>query len=367
MATDLRLTRLRKEFGSPDEVGKTVTAVHDVDLAIEKGQMVTLLGPSGCGKTTLLRMIAGFEEPTSGDIHFGDRRVNNDAPNVRDAAMVFQSYAIFPHLNVFDNVAFGLKLKRHRAQEVSERVNRVLELVGLTPYATRPPSQLSGGQQQRVALARCIVMEPKLLLFDEPLSNLDAKLREQMRVEIRDLQQRLGITSIYVTHDQVEAMSISDLIVVMNAGVVEQIGSPQEIYARPASRFVADFIGKTNFVPALIKSKDEVEVGEVTLAHNEGSSLPPGTPVTLVLRPEAVSLSSEDGPLEGRVRRVMFLGNIAEYLVETQGAGTWLVDVPNPADVGMFKMGQIVRLTPSRNAIHVLHETAPAKQDAIPS
>src|SRR5690606_25334858 len=220
----------------------------DVDLEVEKGQLVTLLGPSGCGKTTLLRMIAGFEEPTHGEVWFGERRVDKLAPNARDTAMVFQSYAIFPHLNVYENVAFGLRMKRMPTKALRERVGRVLELVGLTPMAERAPSALSGGQQQRVALARCIVMEPRLLLFDETLSNLDAKLREQMRIEIRDLQQRLGITSVYVTHDQIEAMSMSDLVVVMNAGRVEQVGPPEEIYARPRSRFVADFIGKANFV-----------------------------------------------------------------------------------------------------------------------
>ncbi len=275
MATDLRTINIRKEFVSPDQTSKTVVAVNDVNLNIEKGKLVTLLGPSGCGKTTLLRLIAGFEEPSAGDIYFGERRVNNDAPNVRNSAMVFQSYAIFPHLNVFDNVAFGLKLKNLRQHEVKKRVEQVLELVDLTGMAKRAPSQLSGGQQQRVALARCIVMEPRLLLFDEPLSNLDAKLREQMRVEIRDLQQRLGITSVYVTHDQIEAMSISDEIVIMNSGVVEQIASPQEVYAKPNSRFVADFIGKANFIPAKVHDKNTAEISDIKLPLKETIQLPP--------------------------------------------------------------------------------------------
>jgi iron(III) transport system ATP-binding protein len=355
MAADLRLVEPRKEFTSPDGA-KTVVAVDDVNLAIDKGKLVTLLGPSGCDKTTLLRMIAGFEEPTAGDIYFGERRVNNDAPNARDAAMVFQSYAIFPHLNVFDNVAFGLRLKRLPRHDIEARVERVLELTGLTDFQTRAPSQLSGGQQQRVALARCIVMEPRLLLFDEPLSNLDAKLREQMRVEIRELQQRLGITSVYVTHDQLEAMSISDLIVVMKDGVVQQVGPPQEIYARPASRFVTDFIGKANFIPARIAGRNGVVVAGATLPLASSTPLPDGSAVTLVVRPEAVRLSRE-GTIHGTVKRAMFLGSIAEYLVEVEGHGSWLVDVANPAQVGLYEAGERVALELSPDAVHLLRET----------
>ena len=351
MATDLRIDRLRKEFESPG--GDTVVAVNDVSLAIEKGALVTLLGPSGCGKTTLLRLVAGFEEPTAGDIYFGDRRVNDEAPNVRDSAMVFQSYAIFPHLSVFENVAFGLRLKRASGREVRERVGRVLDLVGLGALGRRSPSQLSGGQQQRVALARCIVMEPKLLLFDEPLSNLDAKLREQMRLEIRDLQQRLGITSVYVTHDQVEAMSISDVLVVMNGGTVEQVGSPSDVYARPANRFVADFIGKVNFVDATYVG-GAVEVANVRLPLPGASDLPHGSRVTLVLRPEAIRLSSTGGTLHGTVRRTVFLGNHAEYLVEVDGVGTLVIDETDPTDRGMRAVGDAVGLTPAAEALHVL-------------
>ncbi|HOO87703.1 MAG TPA: ABC transporter ATP-binding protein, partial [Synergistales bacterium] len=198
---------ITKDFGSFDDPGSIFRAVDAVSLEVRDGELVTLLGPSGCGKTTLLRMLAGFEDPTSGNIFFGERRMNDIAPNKRNATMVFQSYAIFPHLNVRDNIAFGLKLKDLSKKEIRERTERVVELVGLEGLEERQPSQLSGGQQQRVALARAVVMEPSVLLFDEPLSNLDAKLREQMRIDIRKLQQRLGITSIYVTHDQIEAMS----------------------------------------------------------------------------------------------------------------------------------------------------------------
>jgi iron(III) transport system ATP-binding protein len=347
----IRIVRLRKVFTGPE--GREVAAVSDVDLEVGSGRLVTLLGPSGCGKTTLLRMIAGFEEPTSGDILFGDKRMNEIAPNKRDTAMVFQSYAVFPHLDVFENVAFGLRLRSLPKAEIESRVSRVLELTGLSGYARRSPNQLSGGQQQRVALARCIVMEPKVLLFDEPLSNLDAKLREQMRVEIRELQKRLGITSIYVTHDQVEAMSISDDIVVMNAGTVEQVGTPHDIYARPASRFVADFVGKANFVAGEWTADGQVSVSGRTLRVAAPAGAP-GSRADLVIRPEAVRISRSEGDFAGTVRRVMFLGNIAEYLVAVEGVGDWLVDAPNPAEAGLLRPGDAVKLSPSAASIHVL-------------
>jgi iron(III) transport system ATP-binding protein len=357
---DLRLVGLRKVFASRERDGKDVVAVDDVDLALRKGQLVTLLGPSGCGKTTLLRMIAGFEEPTSGDIYFGEQRVNELAPNVRDAAMVFQSYAIFPHLSVSDNVAFGLRLQRLARGELQSRVQRVLGLVGLTGLQERAPSQLSGGQQQRVALARCIVMEPRLLLFDEPLSNLDAKLREQMRLEIRDLQQRLGITSVYVTHDQIEAMALSDLVVVMNEGRVEQIGAPTEVYARPRNRFVADFIGKANFVGAVAAGPHELQVNGRRVDVPNGVPFDAGSEVTAVIRPEALTLRRDppdevpDGTFDGTVARATFLGTIGEVEVEIPGQGRWLVDVPNAAEVGLPAVGDRVGVDPSPRSVHVL-------------
>jgi iron(III) transport system ATP-binding protein len=350
---DLRLVDLRKTFPGGDRSSTPTVAVDRVNIEVEKGQLLTLLGPSGCGKTTLLRMIAGFEQPTSGEIWFGERRVNDDPPNARDAAMVFQSYAIFPHLDVYENVAFGLRLKKVPAAALRDRVGRVLEMTGLTQLARRSPSQLSGGQQQRVALARCIVTEPRLLLFDEPLSNLDAKLREQMRVEIRELQQRIGITTVYVTHDQVEAMSISDLIMVMNAGVVEQVGSPAEIYARPRSRFVADFIGKANFVEVEVVDAIRVRLaGQVfaVRAHERRA----GERVTVVLRPEALRVDASAGFYEGRVTRAMFLGSIAEYVVEVPGVGELVVDHPNPAASGLLAAGDRVWVTPPEGAAAVL-------------
>src|SRR5690606_6845109 len=243
------------------------------------------------------------------------RRVDRLAPNVRDTAMVFQSYAIFPHLDVYENVAFGLRMGRAPEAEVRERVGRVLELVGLSGLEKRAPSQLSGGQQQRVALARCIVLEPHVLLFDEPLSNLDAKLREQMRIEVRELQQRLGVTSVYVTHDQAEAMALSDLVVVMDRGRIVQAAAPQEPYARPNSRFVTAFIGKANFLTGTVVDDRTVDVAGVRLPLSSAPPAPTGSAVDLVVRPEAVILAREGQGAAGTVTRAMFLGDHAEYEV----------------------------------------------------
>ena len=242
----VRLERISKIYNDP-KTGKEFYAVNDVSLTIEPGSFVTLLGPSGCGKTTTLRMIAGFESPDAGEIYLGDEAINALTPNKRDTAMVFQSYALFPHYNVYDNVAYGLKLRKVPKKEMDERIAHILELVELTGMETRMTNQLSGGQQQRVALARAMVVEPSVLLFDEPLSNLDAKLRVSMRTEIRRIQQTLGITAVYVTHDQAEAMAISDQIIIMNKGVIAQIGTPEEVYHHPKNEFVADFIGEVNF------------------------------------------------------------------------------------------------------------------------
>ncbi len=351
MAVDLRLVRLRKEFPGHDG-GPNVVAVNDVDLAVEKGAMVTLLGPSGCGKTTLLRMIAGFEEPTSGEVWFGEKRVDRLAPNARDTAMVFQSYAIFPHLNVYENVAFGLRMQGVDKATLERRVADVLELVGLGGMAGRAPSQLSGGQQQRVALARCIVLEPHVLLFDEPLSNLDAKLREQMRVEIRELQQRLGITSVYVTHDQSEAMALSDVVVVMNRGAIEQVSDPRELYARPANRFVADFIGKANFLAGTVVDVNTVEILGRRFPLSAPTEAAINDQVTLVARPEAVTLERGGDGVPGTVTRAMFLGDHAEYLVDVPGLGPLLVETSNPAAVGMWSVGDEV--TVATGALHAL-------------
>ncbi|MCG2821697.1 MAG: ABC transporter ATP-binding protein, partial [Candidatus Atribacteria bacterium] len=256
----LVLKNLVKIFGSGKD---TVIAVDKVNLEVKEGELVTLLGPSGCGKTTALRMISGFELPTSGKIFIDGEEVTTTPPNQRPTTMVFQNYALFPHMTVYQNIAYGLKIHREKEKNIRERTETIINLVGLKGLNDRSPAQLSGGQQQRVSLARSLIMEPKVLLLDEPLSNLDAKMRVSTRLEIRKIQQRVGITSVYVTHDQEEAMTLSDRVVIMNAGKIQQIGTPQEIYAHPVNYFVADFIGKANFLEgrvANILSLEEIEV-----------------------------------------------------------------------------------------------------------
>ena len=294
----VRLEHISKIYQDP-KTGKDFYAVKDTSLDIEPGSFVTLLGPSGCGKTTTLRMIAGFESPDEGEIYLGDEPINELTPNKRDTAMVFQSYALLPHYNVFDNVAYGLKLRKVPKDEIRERVMRILDLVELTGMEARMTNQLSGGQQQRVALARALVIEPSVLLFDEPLSNLDAKLRVSMRTEIRRIQQEVGITAIYVTHDQSEAMALSDKIIIMNKGVVAQMGTPQEIYYHPVSEFVADFIGEANFLKGKMTGKEnglaELLIEGNPLTVEAAEHMEAGNDYTLVLRPEAASLADEGG------------------------------------------------------------------------
>ncbi|WP_024821645.1 MULTISPECIES: ABC transporter ATP-binding protein [Aminobacterium] len=354
---ELRIENLVKEFGSYDDPASRFLAVNHVSLHVKEGELVTLLGPSGCGKTTLLRMIAGFEDPTEGDIFFGTKRVNDVAPNHRNATMVFQSYAIFPHLNVYENIAFGLRLKGQSDQEVEKRMRQVLDLVGLAELERRQPNQLSGGQQQRVALARAIIMEPQLLLFDEPLSNLDAKLREQMRIEIRSLQKRLGITSVYVTHDQAEAMSISDRVVVMNQGKIEQVGTPQDLYAKPANIFVAAFIGKVNFIPATVLDENTVQIGN-SAVHIK--SVPPqsrqGEKVLATVRPEGIFLRRDTaGDGNGVVVRRTFLGTIIEYEIKTNSMkDSMIVHMVNPLTNDFFQVGESVAYLFKEGALHLL-------------
>jgi len=316
----LTLEHLTKTFPGRTREGE-VTAVDDVSLAIAQGEFVTLLGPSGCGKTTTLRLIAGFESPTRGRITLDGRGLDDVPPNRRDMAMVFQSYAIFPHLNVFENIAYGLKIHKLSTSEIRRKIAQVLSLTELTGLEHRAPNQLSGGQQQRVALARALVMEPKVLLFDEPLSNLDAKLREQMRAEIRRIQQTLGITSVYVTHDQAEAMALSDRIVVMHQGHMVQVGTAYEVYRCPANAFVADFIGKANLLPAHVVG---VSPGRLDLeVLGRPLSIPPsagahriGEHAMLLARPEAILLERNGDGYPGRVRRTAYLGPIVEYDVD---------------------------------------------------
>ncbi len=329
--------------GVSKRFGQTV-AVDDVSLTIEPGELVTLLGPSGCGKTTTLRIVAGLEVASGGRIYIADAEVTHLPPNARDVTMVFQSYALFPHLTVFENVAYGLRVLKRPEAEVQKAVRDVLELVGMPGLEGRSPSALSGGQQQRVAVARALVMQPQVLLFDEPLSNLDAKLRKRMREEIRLLQQRLGITAIYVTHDQAEALAISDRIVVMNRGRVAQIGTPLELYQAPGNRFVAEFIGEANFLPAQVETVEDgwaaVRIGPQRI-RMQTRPLPAG-PVTLLARPESIRIKTEGEGLAGTIQKVSYLGSSADYTVETNLGSILITDYA--MEGGVLKAGTGVRL-----------------------
>ena len=350
----VRLEHVVKEYEAPDK--SVFRAVDDVNLVISPGEFVTLLGPSGCGKTTTLRMIAGFEVPSQGEIYLGEEKINRLTPDKRDTAMVFQSYALFPHYDVFNNISYGLRLRKLTNAEISEKVSAIIELVGLTGLEKRYPNEISGGQQQRVALARALVMEPGVMLFDEPLSNLDAKLRVSMRTEIRKIQRRLGLTSMYVTHDQAEAMALSDKIIIMNKGCIEQIGSPEEIYQRPASEFVADFIGRANFIKGVVKDIDEkgvlVDLYGVLL-HVQGSrQYKSGEEVTVVVRPESITVGNE-GQFEGEVLMSMFMGAHQEYFVQL-GDVTLNVEQLNPMGAIKFKESEKVRVHINEQSMYIV-------------
>ena len=351
----VRLEHISKIYKDP-KTGKDFYAVQDTTLDIEPGTFVTLLGPSGCGKTTTLRMIAGFESPDEGDIYLGDEAINALTPNKRDTAMVFQSYALLPHYNVFDNVAYGLKIRKLPKEEIQERVMNILKLVEMEGMESRMTNQLSGGQQQRVALARALVIEPSVLLFDEPLSNLDAKLRVTMRTEIRKIQQKVGITAIYVTHDQSEAMSISDKIIIMSKGKVEQIGTPREIYYHPTSKFVADFIGEANFLEAQVRSADG-ETAMISVAGgefevNNFAHAKAGETATLVLRPEGVSLS-EKGLLEGTVTLSTFMGAYQYYQMIVGDIEIQITDY-NPVNRRIYEVGEKAYLDFDPKGVYIL-------------
>jgi len=366
----LTLQNVTKVFIGRGGEGEVI-AVDQASLEIAKGELVTLLGPSGCGKTTTLRMIAGFEFPTGGDIFLDGMNINDLPPHKRDMSMVFQSYAIFPHLSVFENIAYGLKVQHLPRKEIQERVGAILDLVELTGYENRAPNQLSGGQQQRVALARALVMEPKVLLMDEPLSNLDAKLREQMRTEIRRIQQVLGITSVYVTHDQVEAMTISDRIVVMNDGRIEQVGTPTETYRHPSSRFVADFIGRANFVMGLVKSQVDGKVkiemlGRELTVDSAGDNYDANAEVTVVVRPEMMALDPDLAHVEGIVRRASYLGDVVEYDVEVQGQTLALVET-DPRHLVIHKVGTKVGIGFLEDCLYVLPQSREVAASTQPS
>lgn len=355
----LTLENITKVF-PPHQGGVVeVTAVNNVTLNIKKGELVTLLGPSGCGKTTTLRMIAGFEFPTSGKIILDGQEINSLPSHKREMSMVFQSYAIFPHLNVFENIAYGLNVQRLSKTVIKERVDRVLDLVHLEGYGDRAPTQLSGGQQQRVALARALIMEPKVLLMDEPLSNLDAKLREEMRTEIRRIQKEMNITSVYVTHDQIEAMTLSDRIVIMNQGIIEQIGTPVEIYRFPTSKFVADFIGRANFVPGEVLEKNKGNnltvkaLGEVVELTNILRDFNEKQTVTLIIRPEMIRIKKTGELFKGVIRRAVYLGDVIEYDVEVCGQLLTGLET-DPYVMELFPEGEQVTVGCAEGCIQVL-------------
>jgi iron(III) transport system ATP-binding protein len=318
-AVGIRIEQISKQFSH--RVKGLVYAVREVSLTVEPGELLTLLGPSGCGKTTTLRMIAGFERPDAGRVLIGEQDVTSLMANQRNIGFVFQNYALFPHLTIFENVAYGLRVKRIAEAEIAAAVQEVLQMVGLLGYDRQFPHQLSGGEQQRVALARAIVIRPRVLLFDEPLSNLDAKLRVRMREELRDLQKRLSITAVYVTHDQEEAMAISDRIVVMHQGAIVQQGTAEALYHRPESAFVAQFIGRTNLLTGRLLgvAADSVEVEVAGGRHRlaaRAAGLAIGQTVRLVLRPERIALGPpEAGAVPGTVVSRTFLGEKVEYRI----------------------------------------------------
>ncbi len=344
---NIKLVDMVKRFG-------TLEAVSHVSLDIKDGELFTLLGPSGCGKTTILRLIGGFHKPDQGDIYFGDREVSSLAPYERNIGMVFQNYALWPHMTISNNISYGLKLKKFSRSEISGKISHALKLVNLTGLEGRYPGQLSGGQQQRVALARALVLNPDVLLLDEPLSNLDAKIRIQVRAEIRKLQKDLGITTIYVTHDQEEALTLSDRIAVINQGKLQQIGSPRDLYEKPENPFVADFIGINNLIPGEVEEinlaekriKTKTKVGTLFCAH--GDKLKQGDRCLISVRPETASISKSKeisegfNLIDGNVSFAYYMGNTVRYDVAMDSDILFKVDVQDPWDHQPFSIGEKV-------------------------
>jgi iron(III) transport system ATP-binding protein len=356
----VRLERVTKRFKNTK--GRAdVVAVKESDFSVAPGELVTLLGPSGCGKTTTLRMIAGFELPSSGKIFIGDEDVTMLPPDKRDKATVFQSYGLFPHMNVSTNVAYGLKIRKLPRHDIDAKVSEMLDLVGLGELADRAPGRLSGGQQQRVALARSLIVEPSVLLLDEPLSNLDALLREQMRIEIRKIQKSLGITAIYVTHDRIEAMSLSDRVIVMKDGEIKQIGTPSEVYENPVSKFVAGFVGKVAFFPVVVSGKEasdwicELEGKRIGI-ERAANGVASGKKADLMARPESLRLvESGEGFVEGKVRMNVYLGSSVESFVDTV-YGEILVQIDDPTSKRIFAEGSPVGVSFDPHRIRLLAE-----------
>ena len=335
--SSITLNNITKNYGS-------VQIIQNFSDKFNDRAFITLLGPSGCGKTTMLRMIAGFEKPTTGEIKIDDVVVSSAdkfvPPNLRNIGMVFQSYAVWPHMNVFDNVAYPLKIKRVSSSEITERVINILEAVHLSPYVKRMPSELSGGQQQRISLGRALVSNPKVLLLDEPLSNLDAKLRESMRFEIKDVQQRFGITVVYVTHDQTEAMAMSDRVIVFNNGAVQQTDTPMNIYRNPANQFVADFVGKINFI------KGTALEGQIELSGGQSMNYSGDKRgnVVVAVRPENMIMSMNKGILRGKILHEYYLGDVNDSRIDVDGTILRVISSGNTYGKFNFNIGEEVWL-----------------------
>jgi spermidine/putrescine transport system ATP-binding protein len=346
---------------------EAVAAVKDMNLGIPPGTFFTLLGPSGCGKTTTLRLIAGFEVPTTGEVYIQGRPMSKVPPNRRPVNTVFQNYALFPHLDVAQNVAFGLVVKRVPGPERDRLVREALEMVRLPAAGSRKPSQLSGGQQQRIALARALVNRPAVLLLDEPLGALDLKLRKAMQLELKQIQKRVGITFVYVTHDQEEALTMSDIIAVMSNGVIQQMGGPLTLYKKPANRFVADFIGESNFIQGTVEtlagSQATLAVGGERVIVDKGEArLSPGKPATFIIRPEKIVLSNPDqappGALSAVVQEIVYIGTDTRYLVALPSGETAVVRVQNGCQIETGQYAQGDRLK-----VHWLPEDARTLSD----
>ena len=368
MAGEVQIISLVKKFGD-------VAAVDGINLEMPSGEFFSMLGPSGCGKTTTLRMIAGFEQPTDGQILLDGVDMQYTPPHKRNVNTVFQNYALFPHLNVQDNVAFGLKRQRTSKGELKSRVAEALELVQLTGFEKRKPGQMSGGQQQRVALARALVLKPAVLLLDEPLGALDAKLRKQLQVELKTLQQQVGITFVYVTHDQEEALTMSDRIAVMNKGKVEQVAPPQEMYEEPATTFVADFLGVSNLMDAEAHGKQadgncKLNVGDFEMLAAHGTTEVTG-PTRIVIRPERMRLEAHGttGPnrIPGMIERPVYLGNAVQLLVRLANGDLVQALVPNAGEEIPFRQGDAVTVYMPPEALRVLTDTGRAviDEDAV--
>jgi putative spermidine/putrescine transport system ATP-binding protein len=351
--TFLQINNVSKAFGSTE-------AVKDFNLDIEKGELVSFLGPSGCGKTTTLRMVAGFELPSSGHIVIDGEDITDMPPNQRDVGMVFQSYALFPNMTVAGNIGFGLKVVKKQPEEIKQRVKEMLELINMPEYGNRYPSQLSGGQQQRVALARALALRPEVLLLDEPLSALDAKIRVSLRSEIRSIQKKLGITAIYVTHDQEEALSISDRVVVMYEGQMEQVGTPFEIYNFPQTTFVANFVGTLNAVEAEVidPQANTLRIDGIQLQAAKGlEGKRTGDKVMIAIRPERLSFASEQKKaniIDAVIENITFLGSIVRVQV-IMGGTRYYMDTFNNPFLELPKVGDQTQITCSREAVLVLN------------